>query len=233
MPAASTTRPGARSRGPAQAVAAQNARSRIILDDGSNTQNNDPTRYPQGGLSATNTLRVGDTLNALDGMMDFRFGDYRIQPVGDVSFIGTNLRTAAPAARRRNLTVASFNVLNYFNDFGCGDRCRGAGQFKFDRQEAKIVSALKAIDGDIVGLMEIENDGGTSSALAELRDGAEHCDGAGHVRLRRHGRDRNGRDRGRLMYQPAAVEPWGVGIVAGPRTTPGSSTRGTGRRWRG
>ena len=53
-------RPGA----PANAVAAQNDRSRIVLDDGSNIQNIDPTRYPQGGLSATNTLRVGDTLTA-------------------------------------------------------------------------------------------------------------------------------------------------------------------------
>ena len=81
---------------PAQAVAAQNARSRIVLDDGSNTQNNDPTRYPQGGLSATNTLRVGDTLNGLNGVMDFRFGVYRIQPVGAVDFIGTE-----PADRPR------------------------------------------------------------------------------------------------------------------------------------
>ena len=53
---------------PAEAVAAQNARSRIILDDGNNQQNIDPTRYPQGGLSATNTLRVGDTLTDLTGV---------------------------------------------------------------------------------------------------------------------------------------------------------------------
>ena len=154
---------------PAQAVAAQNARSRIILDDASNTQNNDPTLYPQGGLSATNTLRVGDTLNALTGVLEFRFSNYRIQPVGTVAFTGTNLRTPAPGDVGGNLKVASFNVLNYFNDFGCGDRCRGAeNQFEFDRQEAKIVSALKAIDADIVGLMEIENDGGAGNSLAEL-----------------------------------------------------------------
>lgn len=154
---------------PAEAVASQNARSRIILDDASNTQNNDPTLYPSGGLSATNTLRVGDTLNELTGVLEFRFSAYRIQPVGDVNFVGTNLRTAAPAAVGGNFKVASFNVLNYFDDWGCGDPCRGAeSQFEFDRQEAKIVSALKAIDADIVGLMEIENDGGPGSALSDL-----------------------------------------------------------------
>ncbi|MDQ3178079.1 MAG: ExeM/NucH family extracellular endonuclease, partial [Actinomycetota bacterium] len=167
------TSPGA----PALAVAAQNARSRIILDDASNTQNLDPTRYPQGGLSATNTLRVGDTLSSLTGILDFRFSNYRIQPVGAVSFANTNLRPTAPTAVGGNLKVASFNVLNYFNGNGTGQEgaaggfptARGATtQFEFDRQEAKIVSALTAIDADIVGLMEIENDGGANNALAEL-----------------------------------------------------------------
>ena len=40
---------------------ALNERSRILLDDGNNQQNIDPTRHPVGGLSASNTLRVGDT----------------------------------------------------------------------------------------------------------------------------------------------------------------------------
>ena len=56
-------RPPSPTPGPAaQARLAENNRSRIVLDDGVNDQNIDPTRYPQGGLSASNTLRVGDTL---------------------------------------------------------------------------------------------------------------------------------------------------------------------------
>ena len=55
----------------ARALADQNNRSRIILDDGNSLQNIDPTRYPHGGLSATNTLRVGDTLPGLTGVLDF------------------------------------------------------------------------------------------------------------------------------------------------------------------
>ncbi|HUH14493.1 MAG TPA: ExeM/NucH family extracellular endonuclease [Gaiellaceae bacterium] len=160
---------------PALAVNEQNDRSRIVLDDASNTQNNDPTLYPQGGLSATNTLRVGDTLPGLTGILEFRFRAYRIQPVDvPVEFTGTNLRTPAPDDVGGNMTVASFNVLNYFNGDGLGGgfpTSRGAeSQFELDRQEAKLVSAIAAIDGDVVGLMEIENDGGPNSALAQLVD---------------------------------------------------------------
>ena len=198
---------------PAVAVAAQNARSRIILDDASNTQNNDPTLYPQGegGLSATNTLRVGDTLNGLTGVLDFRFSNYRIQPVAAVEFQHTNLRTAAPAAVGGNLKVASFNVLNYFNDFGCGDRCRGAeNQFEFDRQEAKIVSALTAIDGDIVGLMEIENDGGAGNSLAELVAALNAATAPGTYAYVDTGVIGTDAIKVALIYQPAVVAPVGA-----------------------
>ena len=199
---------------PPQAVAAQNARSRIILDDASNTQNNDPTRYPQGGLSATNTLRVGDTLNGLDGVMDFRFGNYRIQPIGAVNFIATNLRTPAPAAVGGNLKVASFNVLNYFNGNGLGGgfpTSRGAETvFEFDRQEAKIVSALKAIDADIVGLMEIENDGGPTSALAELVGALNAATAPGTYAFVDTGVIGTDEIKVALIYKPAAVVPVGT-----------------------
>ena len=196
---------------PAEAVAAQNARSRIILDDANNLQNIDPTLYPQGGLSATNTLRVGDSLNGLTGILEFRFSNYRIQPVGDVNFDHTNLRTPAPAAVGGNLKVASFNVLNYFNDFGCGDPCRGAeNQFEFDRQEAKIVSALKAIDADVVGLMEIENDGGAGNALAELVAALNAATAPGTYAFIDTGVIGTDAIKVALIYKPAAVTPVGA-----------------------
>ena len=149
--------------GPAAlAVIDQNNRSRIILDDGNSRQNIDPTRYPQGGLSAANTLRVGDTLPGLTGIMDFAFSNYRIQPVGPITWDHTNPRTAAPEPVGGNLKVASFNVLNFFNGDGLGGgfpTARGANTpDELERQKAKEVSALKAINADIVGLMEIEND---------------------------------------------------------------------------
>jgi predicted extracellular nuclease len=202
--------------GPAAiAQLAQNNRSRIVLDDASNTQNNDPTRYPTGGLSATNTLRVGDTLPSLTGVLEFRFSVYRIQPVDaePVNFVGTNLRTAAPPAVGGNLRIASFNVLNYFNGDGLGGgfpTSRGAeSQFEFDRQEAKIVSALAALNGDVVGLMEIENDGEPNSALSELVAALNEATAPGTYSYVDTGVIGTDEIKVALIYKTAAVAPVG------------------------
>jgi predicted extracellular nuclease len=199
---------------PAHAVNDQNDRSRIVLDDASNTQNNDPTLYPQGGLSATNTLRVGDTLPGLTGVLEFRFSAYRIQPVGPVAFEHTNLRPAAPAAVGGNLKIASFNVLNYFDDLDLPDgscpTCRGAeSELELERQEAKIVSALKAIDADIVGLMEIENDGGPGNALADLTTALNEATAPGTYAYVDTGAIGTDAIKVALIYKPAAAVPVG------------------------
>ena len=198
---------------PALAVSAQNNRSRIILDDGNSQQNIDPTRYPQGGLSASNTLRVGDTLDGLTGVMDFRFSNYRIQPVGTIEFDVGNPRTPAPEPVGGNLKVASFNVLNYFNGDGLGGgfpTSRGAlSPFELERQSAKIVSALAAIDADVVGLMEIENDGGPNSALQELVRRLNDEVGAGTYAAIDTGMIGTDEIKVALIYKPAVVSPVG------------------------
>ncbi len=199
---------------PAQAVAAQNDRSRIILDDGNNQQNIDPTRYPQGGLSATNTLRVGDSLTGLSGVMDFRFSAYRIQPVGPLAFDHTNPRTPAPAAVGGNLKVASFNVLNYFNGNGLGGgfpTSRGANTpAEFARQRAKEISALKAMNADIVGLMEMENDAPPNSAVEDLVAGLNDAMGAGTYSFINTGVIGTDEIKVALIYKPSAVTPVGA-----------------------
>ena len=198
----------------ALAVLAQNNRSRIILDDGNNQQNIDPTRYPQGGLSATNTLRVGDTLAGLTGVMDFRFANYRIQPVGPLTWIHTNPRTAAPAPVGGNLKVASFNVLNFFNGDGLGGgfpTARGANTpFELQRQLAKEVSALTAINADIVGLMEIENDAPPHSAIEDLVAALNNAMGAGTYSFINTGVIGTDAIKVALIYKPAAVTPAGA-----------------------
>ncbi len=74
-------------------------------------------------------------------------------------------------------------MLNYFTTIDTGDwicgpsgdqECRGADtEEEFDRQKAKIVAALAAIDADVVGLIEIENHPGdvpTADLVAGLND---------------------------------------------------------------
>jgi len=158
---------------------ATNALNRILLDDGDSTGNPEVVVFPTGGLSASNTLRLGDTVAALTGVVDFSFGDYRVIPTQDPTFVATNPRTAEPDLDLGNLKVASLNVLNYFNnvDLGpdiCGPSansdCRGAdSDLEFERQKAKTVAAIVAMNADVVGLMEIENNGfSAGSAINDL-----------------------------------------------------------------
>ncbi|PRF42458.1 ExeM/NucH family extracellular endonuclease [Burkholderia multivorans] len=157
-----------------------NARNRLILDDGSNKQNPASVPYPAPQLSAANTLRTGYTVRDVQGVLEVRYGAWRVQPVPGAAAptfdARANARTNAPARDpHANLRVASFNVLNYFNGNGLGGgfddpNNRGAKTYQeFQRQEAKIVSALKALDADVIGLMEIQNNGyGELSAVRQL-----------------------------------------------------------------
>ncbi|MDN7863046.1 ExeM/NucH family extracellular endonuclease [Burkholderia multivorans] len=157
-----------------------NARNRLILDDGSNKQNPASVPYPAPQLSSANTLRTGYTVRDVQGVLEVRYGAWRVQPVPGAAAptfdARANPRTNAPARDpHANLRVASFNVLNYFNGNGLGGgfddpNNRGAKTYQeFQRQEAKIVSALKALDADVIGLMEIQNNGyGELSAVRQL-----------------------------------------------------------------
>jgi hypothetical protein len=163
---------------PALAYQGANYLNRIVLDDAFTTQNPDPIIHPAPGLTAANTLRGGDTVTGLTGIMDHGFGLYRIQPAAGVAFTGDNPRPAGAPSVGGSLTVAGMNLLNYFNTFtGCtaGDSgaptsCRGAEDAtEFGRQADKTVAAILAIDPDVLGVNEIENDGyAGGSAISDL-----------------------------------------------------------------
>jgi predicted extracellular nuclease len=177
----------------ALALANENARRRIILDDGSSVQNPNPTPY----IGAEDTLRAGDSLAAgLTGVIDYGLAtnfndgisDYRIHPTGPVVFSRSNPRAAAPADVGGDLRVGAFNVLNYFTTidavgascFPSGTRsdCRGADSAaEFQRQRNKIIPAILGLNADVVGLMEIENNGNT--AVQNLVQGLNAVAGAG------------------------------------------------------
>ncbi|TFB75848.1 ExeM/NucH family extracellular endonuclease [Cryobacterium glaciale] len=131
-------------------------------------------------------------------IFDFRNDTWKFQPttalvagnaatVQPVTFADT--RTSAPENVGGDIRLASFNVLNYFSTTGdtldgcryytdragvpttvsSGCDARGAAtQLSFERQQAKIVSAINALGADVVSLEEIEN----SSAFGKDRDDA-------------------------------------------------------------
>ncbi|MCP4046499.1 MAG: ExeM/NucH family extracellular endonuclease, partial [Gammaproteobacteria bacterium] len=161
---------------PAGVVGDLNDRSRIQLEDGRAASNPDPVPY----LGAGNTLRAGDTLPSLTGVLNYAYGLYEVHPTGPIAFSRANARTSAPTDVGGTLKVASFNVLNYFStldDSGpiCGPSanmsCRGADNAnEFTRQRDKIISAITAMDADVIGLIEIENHA-TDAALQDLVNG--------------------------------------------------------------
>ncbi|MDH3944105.1 MAG: ExeM/NucH family extracellular endonuclease [Anaerolineae bacterium] len=193
-----------------------NDRSRIVLDDGNSQENIDPTIHPFGGLSAGNTLRSGSTVSGVTGVLDYSFGEYRLQPTVTPNFVNANPRTPAPADVGGTLKVASFNVLNFFNGDGLGGgfpTSRGADSaFEFTRQRDKIINAILDIDADILGLMEIENDGyAPTSAIQDLVNGLNAVAGAGTYAFIDPGVAQIGTDEIAvgLLYKPGSVTPIG------------------------
>lgn len=165
------------------------AQRSLMLDDGLNNQNPNPIRYPLPGLSTANAIRMGDTATGLTGNLRFSRGSggsgdetFRLMPTVEPTFIAGPPRPTSPALDG-SLRFASFNVLNFFNTLdtgspacflgtGPGD-CRGANSAaELTRQLDKLVSAIAAIDADVYGLTEIENDypDGASSSIATLVD---------------------------------------------------------------
>jgi predicted extracellular nuclease len=134
----------------------ENLRNRITLDDGRSEENPDPAIHPNGAeFTLQNTFRGGDLVGDATGVLDYRFDTWAVQPTQGADVTVANPRPAAPVVEG-STTVASFNVLNYFTTLGS----RGANDaVEFERQEAKIVSAIAELDADIVGLIEIENNG--------------------------------------------------------------------------
>ncbi len=171
---------------------ANNARRSIILDDGNSTQNPATVIHARGGnpLSATNTLRAGDGVSSITAIMGFGFSAYRLITATGVNFQPTNVRTNAPPSVGGTLKVAGFNVLNYFTDLdnnqnvsipnsnGVSFEPRGAETAdEFTRQRDKIITAITALNPDVLGVIEMENNG--TVALQNLVDGLNAIAGAG------------------------------------------------------
>ena len=210
----------------AAAIAQQdlNDRRRIVLDDGNNLQNIDPTLYPAPGLSAFNTLRVGYKTSGLAGILDQRFGVYRVQPVGSISFIADNPRPAAHAAVGGTLKVAGLNVLNYFNGNGMGGgfpTSRGANTpFEFTRQRDKIINVITTINPDIAGLSEMENDATPNSAIEDLVAGLNAATAPGTYSFIDTGVVGTDEIRVAIIYKPSTVTPVGAHAILNSSVDP-------------
>ncbi len=148
--------------------------SELTIDDGKQAQNVEPVRFPNGGLTASNSVRVGDSVKNVSGYLLQTKQGYRLVVNQDPTFVATNPRPSSPAAKAQGeLRVASFNVLNFFTGDGSAKAFptkRGASSAaELKRQQAKMIAALSAMDADVIGLLEVENNGfDGGSALTTL-----------------------------------------------------------------
>ncbi|MFF1528766.1 ExeM/NucH family extracellular endonuclease [Cellulomonas sp. NPDC058312] len=197
------------------AVAADNAARALVLDDGASTNflsaANSGLTPPY--VSLTNPVRVGAAATfTAPVVVDYRNNAWKLSPTVPVDAANPATspvtfeddRTPAPEDVGGDVTVASFNVLNYFTTLGAdtascvaySDRtgdpvtvregCAQRGAWDPDdlqRQQDKIVAAVNALDADVVGLMEIENsatvDGDPDEALNTLVAALNAAAGAG------------------------------------------------------
>jgi predicted extracellular nuclease len=188
----------------ALAIAEANLRDVIVLDDGRGRENPDPAIHPNGeSFTLENTFRSGDLVTGATGVLDYRFDTWAVQPTQGADFEVANPRPAVPDVGG-DLTVASFNVLNYFTSLDG----RGADTpEEFERQQAKIVAALAEIDADVVGLIEIENSGTAVQALAAALNAVV---GEGTYAAIETGVLGTDEITTALIYKPAAVTPQGA-----------------------
>lgn len=169
---------------------------RIILDDDSDDQNDsttgrvdEPVTPPRGGLSVENRFRLGDSIPGLTGVMHWsRNGsgdnrrDWRLRPIPRQlanGFAPANPLPEAPLRTPGTLRIISMNLMSYFTTLDiprntCGPLakrdCRGAdSERELLRQREKIVAAMLALDAQLIGVVEIENN--EHASLQHLVDG--------------------------------------------------------------
>ncbi len=151
----------------ARALAAENARRMLRLDDGSDAERPASIWY----LPRTGQPRTGGQLSKVEGVVDQRGGGYRLQLTAKPAF-----RRAAPPSAPKvggDVRIASFNLENFFNGDGRGGGFptpRGARTpAELQTQLARLAATIHGLNPDIAALMELENDGfGPESAITML-----------------------------------------------------------------
>ncbi|HDZ9231312.1 TPA: GlyGly-anchored extracellular endonuclease Xds [Vibrio cholerae] len=162
-----------------------NAQRRLFVESDAKAPDGQIPYYPTFGRtdvdqdgSTEDYIRIDDTVSGLEGVVSYSYNEYRLIVTNTISaenLVHNTPRQAKPDLDEGDLRIATFNVLNYFNSPFGGDANqhgdnRGANNLaEFEVQQAKIVNAIVRLDADIVGLMEIENNGfGEGSAIAQL-----------------------------------------------------------------
>ncbi|MGU5653878.1 ExeM/NucH family extracellular endonuclease [Aeromonas allosaccharophila] len=169
----------------AVALATKNGSNRLVVESDNKAPDGVLPWFP-GWDADQGYLRLGDQLTGLEGVIVYNKDAFRLVVPSDITLTAGALlrspeedRQDAPARLAgSDLRIGSFNVLNYFTSHSsiggalnilCKDQAdadnakgcnRGAkSQPEFEKQRTKIVNAITAMDADLLGLMEMENNG--------------------------------------------------------------------------
>lgn len=147
---------------------------RIVLDDGRRDQNPGTVLDVRNGDEVTNLTGV---VRYSRGSGEYGTETYRLMPAIDPPFVTANPRPGPPQVDGA-IKVATFNANNFFSKIDSGQdtcgpassaACRGADSaLEFERQLAKIVTAMTMMKADIVAMVELENN--ASASLAAIVD---------------------------------------------------------------
>lgn len=138
---------------------------------------------------ANNVMRIGDSIAGFTGVIKKatnrgKFVGYVLKVDNEVT--SANITHNIPRTHEAGVVtktsddhfaikIATQNVLNLFNSpYGGPENLRSENRgaltdLEYERQKAKLVEAIYGLDADIVGLMEIENNGfADNSAISEF-----------------------------------------------------------------
>jgi predicted extracellular nuclease len=195
----------------------------LMLDDGRRDQNRSPIRYLENATELNGSLRVGDSVAGLTGVLGYSRGSggngtesWRLMPTSKPKFVASNPRPGAPDVAG-TLRVASFNVLNFFSKLDTGENicgpegrssCRGANSVEeLSRQLEKSTTAISMMDADIVGLIELENN--ARGSLTDIVDSLNAELGEDTYAILDIGSIGNDGIKTGFVYRPANVSPYG------------------------
>jgi len=199
----------------------------ITYDDGLNAQN-----AAIGGLDGFGPVydtasapRMGDVIENLSGVLSYQWAGnpssgatWRVRAAsdGENAVTPANPRPETPDVGGA-LKVASFNVLNFFTTLDLSGATtingldpRGADSAaEFDRQLEKLVTAITALDADLLGLIELENDPAGDASLTALTGALNAELGAGTYQYLDTGVIGGDAIKVGFLYRPGALAPAG------------------------
>ncbi len=171
----------------AEAAIAENTDRRLVVESATSASNGHIPYYPDFNADqANNYIRIDDSIVGMEGVLAYSHSNFRLVPTQNIT--SDNLIRNLPRTDKPDLntsaegdkfaiTVGTYNLYNFFNSPFGGDTNyqgsnRGAETYEeFERQKAKLIATIQAMDVDALGLMEVENNGfGDKGALAELVD---------------------------------------------------------------